>query len=46
MGGVTGAVTVELRTEERGLLAEFLSQDDPLIGDARTQRTFGGVVEG
>jgi hypothetical protein len=39
-------VTVELRTEERGLLAEFLSQYDPLIGDARTQRTFGGVVEG
>ena len=37
---------MELRTEERSRLAEYLAQYDPLIGDARTRRTFGGVVEG
>ncbi len=37
---------MEVRTAERGRLAEDLAQDDPLIGDARTRRTFGGVAEG
>lgn len=37
---------MDLGVAGRSRLAAYLAQYDPLIGDARTRRTFGGVVEG
>lgn len=41
-----GVEVVELGVTEQSRLAEFLGHFEGLIGDRRTQQTFGGVIEG
>lgn len=37
---------MDLAPTQQSLLDQYLETFDPLIGDRRTQQTFGGVVQG